>query len=42
MTGKKVKNTGKRTQYFVSGSHTAIVTAKMLDRVQEERPYVQE
>lgn len=36
MTGKKVKNTGQRTQYFVSESHPAIVTAKVFDRVQEE------
>lgn len=36
MTGKKVKNTGQRTQYFVSESHPAIVTAEAFDRVQEE------
>ena len=36
MTGKKVKNTGQRTQYFVSGSHPAIVTSEVFDRVQEE------
>lgn len=36
MTGKKVKNTGQRTQYFVSESHPAIVAAEIFDRVQEE------
>jgi Site-specific recombinases, DNA invertase Pin homologs len=36
MTGKKVKNTGQRTQYFVSESHVAIVSAEIFDRVQEE------
>lgn len=36
MTGKKVKNTGQRIQYFVSESHPAIVTAEIFDRVQEE------
>ncbi len=36
MTGKKVKNTGQRTQYFVSESHPAIVTTEVFDRVQEE------
>lgn len=36
MTGRKVKNTGQRTQYFVSESHPAIVTAEVFDRVQEE------
>ena len=36
MTGKKVNNTGQRTQYFVSESHPAIVTAEIFDRVQEE------
>lgn len=36
MTGKKVKNTGQRTQYFVSESHAAIVSAEIFDRVQEE------
>jgi site-specific DNA recombinase len=36
MTGKKVKNTGQRTQYFVSESHPSIVTAEVFDRVQEE------
>ncbi|GAU78068.1 hypothetical protein F3D3_2697 [Fusibacter sp. 3D3] len=36
MTGKKVKNTGQRTQYFVSESHPAIVSAEVFDRVQEE------
>ncbi len=36
MTGKKIKNTGQRTQYFVSESHPAIVTAEVFDRVQEE------
>lgn len=36
MTGKKVKNTGQRTQYFVSESHPAIVTADVFEKVQEE------
>lgn len=36
MVSKKVKNTGQRTQYFVSESHPAIVTAEIFDRVQEE------
>jgi site-specific DNA recombinase len=36
MTGKKVKNTGQRTKYFVSKSHPAIVAAEVFDRVQEE------
>ena len=36
MTGKKVKNNGQRTQYFVSESHPAIVTAEVFERVQEE------
>jgi site-specific DNA recombinase len=36
VVGKKVKNTGQRTQYFVSESHPAIVTAEVFDRVQEE------
>lgn len=35
MTGKKVKNTGQRTQYFVSESHPAIVTIEIFDKVQE-------
>lgn len=36
MTGKKVKNTGQKTQYFVSESHPAIVAAEIFDRVQED------
>lgn len=36
MTGKKLKNIGQRTQYYVSESHPAIVTAEVFDRVQEE------
>lgn len=36
MTGRKTKNTGQRTQYYVSESHPAIVTAEVFDRVQEE------
>lgn len=36
MTGKKVKNTGQKTQYFVNESHPAIVTAEVFDRVQED------
>jgi len=36
MTGKKVKNTGQRTQYLVRESHPAIVDAETFDKVQEE------
>lgn len=36
MTGRKTKNIGQRTQYYVSESHPAIVTAEVFDRVQEE------
>ncbi len=36
MTGKKMKNTGQRTQYFVSESHPAIVTAEVFESVQKE------
>ncbi|GAU76742.1 site-specific recombinase [Fusibacter sp. 3D3] len=36
MTGKKVKNTGQRTQYFVSESHPAIVAVEVFDRVQDD------
>lgn len=36
MTGRKVKNTGQRTKYFVSESHPAIVAAEIFDKVQEE------
>ncbi len=36
MTGKKVKNAGQRTQYFVCESHPAIVAEEVFNRVQEE------
>jgi site-specific DNA recombinase len=36
MTGKKSKNIGQRNRYYVSGSHPAIVSAEMFDKVQEE------
>lgn len=36
MNGKKVKNTGQRTRYFVCESHPAIVTADVFDRAQED------
>ena len=36
MTGKKVKNVGQRNQYYVSGSHLAIVSEEIFDRVQVE------
>jgi len=36
MIGRKTKNNGQRTQYYVSESHPAIVTAEVFDRVQEE------
>ncbi len=36
MTGKKSKNTGQRNKYYVKGSHPAIVSAKVFDKVQEE------
>lgn len=36
MTGRKIKNTGQRTQYFVSESHPAIVTAEVFESVQKE------
>lgn len=36
MTGRKVKNVGQRTQYYVPGTHPAIVSEEIFDRVQEE------
>jgi site-specific DNA recombinase len=36
MTGKKRKNIGQRNQYYVKGSHPAIVSAEVFDKVQEE------
>lgn len=36
MAGKKVNNTGQRTQYFVCDSHPAIVSGEVFDSVQEE------
>jgi len=36
MTGKKSKNIGQRNRYYVRGSHPAIVSAEMFDKVQEE------
>ncbi len=36
MTGKKIKNTGQRNKYYVKDSHSAIVSAEVFDKVQEE------
>lgn len=36
MTGRKVKNTGQRKQYYINRSHPAIVSDEVFDRVQEE------
>jgi site-specific DNA recombinase len=36
MTGKKSKNIGQRSKYYVKGSHPAIVTAEVFDKTQEE------
>lgn len=36
ITGKKSKNIGQRSRYYVKGSHPAIVTEEVFDLVQEE------
>jgi len=36
MTGKKVKNIGQRSRYYVKDSHPAIVSAEVFGKVQEE------
>lgn len=36
MTGKKSKNIGQRNRYYVKGSHPAIVSSEVFDKVQEE------
>lgn len=36
MTGKKCKNIGQRSRYYVKGSHPAIVSVEVFDKVQEE------
>ncbi|MDF2546330.1 MAG: invertase [Anaerosolibacter sp.] len=36
MTGRKVKNVGQRSRYYVKDSHPAIISAEVLDKVQEE------
>ncbi len=36
MTGKKSKNIGQRYRYYIKGSHPAIVSAEVFDKVQEE------
>lgn len=36
MTGKKSKNIGQRSRYYVKDSHPAIVSAEVFDKVQEE------
>ena len=36
MTGKKSKNIGQRNRYYVKGSHPAIVSAEIFDKVWEE------
>lgn len=36
MTGKKSKNIGQRSKYYVKDSHPAIISAEVFDKVQEE------
>lgn len=36
MTGKKSKNIGQRSQYYIKDSHPAIVSREVFDKVQEE------
>ncbi len=36
MTGKKSKNIGQRSKYYVKDSHPAIIPAEVFDKVQEE------
>lgn len=36
MTGKKAKNIGQRHSYYVSNSHSAIISVEVFDKVQEE------
>lgn len=36
MTGRKVKNVGQRSRYYVKDSHPAIISAEVFDKVQEE------
>lgn len=36
LTGKRVKNIGQRNQYYVTGSHSGIVSEEIFDKVQEE------
>lgn len=36
MTGKKVKNIGQRSQYYIKDSHPAIISTEVFDKVQEE------
>jgi hypothetical protein len=36
MTGKKSENNGQRNKYYVKDSHSAIVSAEVFDKVQEE------
>lgn len=36
MTGKKSKNIGQRSRYYVKDSHPAIVSAEVFDKVREE------
>ncbi|EMS72582.1 recombinase family protein [Ruminiclostridium cellobioparum] len=36
ITGRKRKNIGQRDRYYVTNSHTAIITDEVFDRVQEE------
>ncbi|MFZ5944225.1 MAG: recombinase family protein [Bacillota bacterium] len=35
MTGKKSLNIGQRSRYYVKGSHPAIVSVEVFDKVQE-------
>ena len=36
ITGRKVKNVGQRSWYYVKDSHPAIISAEVFDKVQEE------
>lgn len=36
MTGKKSKNIGQRSRYYIKDSHPAIVSAEVFDKVQEK------
>lgn len=36
ITGKKGKNVGQRERYYITNSHSAIITVEVFDKVQEE------